>query len=44
MSFCKASFDVLDESHNPVLKLEGPCAIFDGIFHKTNNKFVKSDD
>jgi len=28
-SFWGANYDILDELHEPVLKIEGPCCIFD---------------
>ena len=30
-SFWKASYDVLDEAHNPILKIQGPCCVCDGV-------------
>jgi hypothetical protein len=29
-SFWKASYDILDENHQTLLKIKGPCCIFDG--------------
>jgi hypothetical protein len=29
-SFWKAAYDILDENHQTILKMEGPCCICDG--------------
>ena len=34
-SFWKATYEILDETHNAVLKIVGPCCICDGILYKS---------
>ncbi|CAF1124337.1 unnamed protein product, partial [Brachionus calyciflorus] len=38
-SFIRPKFDILDESHEPVLKLEGPFCILDGPCFPGNQQF-----
>lgn len=38
-SFWKACYNVLDENHEPVLKIEGPCCILDGAFCCSDTEF-----
>lgn len=38
-SFWKANYDILDEFHEPILKIEGPCCICDGACCPCDNEF-----
>ncbi|RNA21943.1 phospholipid scramblase 2-like isoform X1 [Brachionus plicatilis] len=38
-SFWKASYDILDETENVILKIEGPCCIWDGACSPCDNEF-----
>lgn len=38
-SFWKANFDILDETDNVILKIEGPCCIWDGPCSPCDNEF-----
>lgn len=38
-SFWKANYDILDETHEPILKIEGPCCICDGPCCPCDNEF-----
>lgn len=38
-SFWKACYDILDEFHEPVLKIEGPCCAWDGPFCPCDTEF-----
>lgn len=38
-SFFKPCYKLLDENHEPILGLEGPCCILDGAFCPCDNEF-----
>ncbi|RNA22416.1 phospholipid scramblase 2-like isoform X1 [Brachionus plicatilis] len=38
-SFWKANYDILDETENVILKIEGPCCIWDGACCQCDNEF-----
>jgi len=38
-SFWKPHFDILDEARNPILKIQGPCCIWDGACCSCENNF-----
>lgn len=38
-SFWKANYDILDEAHEPILKIEGPCCVLDGPCCPCDNEF-----
>ncbi len=38
-SFWKPRYEILDENHNKILKLEGPCCILDGPCCPVDNRF-----
>ncbi|CAF0737922.1 unnamed protein product [Brachionus calyciflorus] len=38
-SFIKAHYDILDDNHEPVLKVKGPCCILDGPLCPCENEF-----
>ena len=38
-SFWRAKFDIFDETHQPILTIQGPYLIFDGAFCPCDNEF-----
>jgi hypothetical protein len=38
-SFWKPYYDILDELHEPILKIQGPCCIWDGACCPCDNEF-----